>query len=187
MVLPVTPLTPFIGIGTTNVIKAVGSRSAATSAQVTSSFFILFSFFPSLPNTLWAGVCTPKHLLRMPLGGSNYLLTRYLEDFGRLGFDVCVGKLGIFIEVFLCFPPSESPVGPSNGFGWMNLYTMARGVFGSSNMAHIVQGLKILSAHVPIKRLIKGLFLFQNLWRNGGCFLFVGVDVQKNAITPPQN
>ena len=39
---------------------------------------------PSLPNILWVGACTPKHLLRMPLGGpTTYSQAwRILEDYG---------------------------------------------------------------------------------------------------------
>ena len=42
-------------------------------------------YLPSLPNSLWGGVWTPKHLLRIFLTGSKHFLERYLEDFGRLG------------------------------------------------------------------------------------------------------
>ena len=35
--------------------------------------------------SLLGGSWTHKHLLRRPLGGPKHLLTRYLEDVGRLG------------------------------------------------------------------------------------------------------
>ena len=51
---------------------------------------------PRLPNTLWVGVWTHKHLVRRPLGGPKYLLTRYLEDFGRLG----IGETRLWRRIF---------------------------------------------------------------------------------------
>ena len=44
----------------------------------------LYTLGPSLPNALWVGIWTPKHLLES-WRGSKRLLRRYLEDFGRLG------------------------------------------------------------------------------------------------------
>ena len=56
--------------------------SESSIYQIFRRFDVLVQFpvypYPSLPNTLWVGVWTRKHLLRKAFRGSKYLLTRYL-------------------------------------------------------------------------------------------------------------
>ena len=63
------------------------SPRAFPSTRKMGSFSSVFlSVTPSLPNTLRVDVWTHKHLLTRPLGAQTPILTRYSEDFGRLGY-----------------------------------------------------------------------------------------------------
>ena len=58
---------------------------------------------PRHPNTLWAGVWTPKHLLRRLLGVPNTYSPRYLQDFG------CLGQRCSWIMGMQGYPPNDTP------------------------------------------------------------------------------
>ena len=77
---------------------------------------------PSLPNTLWGSVFGPTNTsVLKAFRGSKCLLTRYLEDFGRLGKVIFLQILAIlsFGEPGSLGPQNDTHQSPTSTLRWM--------------------------------------------------------------------